>query len=341
MHAPTAYRACESDLIASADARAYWLELFATHIRVQVDHAHDAGLIDQAAGDRTVTRMASVCRMLGADPERLGRLDILVLDAIRRHLLAIEGVRDEFRLIKTRENVRSIEALPARLAVIDALDPRERHHSIMSGLVAGNLFDMGARATAARFGRESPSFDRILGELPPRPWYRDDVEAAASLVAEPASRTLIFVDNAGGDVVLGTLPLARELVRQGGTVAIAANAEPALNDVTAEEVVDLLERAATVTGDPVFRSPAIEVVDSGNRAPLIDLADVSAELADASASAGAVVLQGMGRGIESNWTAEFRVPVLRAAILKDPQVADSIGGRMLDPIIRVDEPAAG
>ncbi|KAK7260564.1 hypothetical protein RIF29_26713 [Crotalaria pallida] len=55
----------------------------------------------------------------------------------------------------------------------------------------------------------------------------------------PHRRALLFVDNSGADIVLGMLPLARELLRRGTEVVLVANSLPALNDVTAMELPDI------------------------------------------------------------------------------------------------------
>lgn len=338
---PAGYRACEHDLLADADGRVYWLELFATHIDVQLAHAREAGVIDEAGVARAAAEMRAAMDLLARAPDRHGRLDILVLDSIRRRVLADAGVADEFRIVKARENVRAMEGLAARCARLDAMDPRGRALAALEGLLAGNLFDMGSRETAARFGGAAPAFEEVLAELPERPWHVDHAEAAAKVLVRPPRRTLVLVDNAGADVVLGALPLARALVHAGSRVVLAANAAPSLNDVTAPELRGLLGLAARI--DPMFASDAIAVVDTGSHAPLIDLGSVSDELAAAAAhpDVGLLVLLGMGRAIESNWTARFTVPTLRVAMLKDPQVASRIGGRLPGAVVRLDGPAAG
>ena len=57
------------------------------------------------------------------------------------------------------------------------------------------------------------------------------------------------------------LPLARELVRRGGRVVIAANEVPSINDITAAEAHGVLVSAAQ--GDGVVR----EALADGRRAP--------------------------------------------------------------------------
>ncbi len=60
----------------------------------------------------------------------------------------------------------------------------------------------------------------------------------------PYRRVMMFVDNAGADIVLGQLPIARELLRSGTDVVMVANRLPAINDITANELEKLLDQAA-------------------------------------------------------------------------------------------------
>ncbi len=135
------------------------------------------------------------------------------------------------------------------------------------------------------------------------------------------------------------LPLARELLRQGTTVVVAANSLPSINDITAAELEELLPQvqheqcAQTVpnitwvpvspshslaswaclqicAADPVLckgvSTRQLQVVASGSGLPVIDLTQLSLELAEAGAGADLVVLEGMGRSIETNINALFR-----------------------------------
>ena len=72
------------------------------------------------------------------------------------------------------------------------------------------------------------------------------------------------------------LPLARELLQQGTIVVLAANSQPAINDITAPELLEAVQRAAQL--DPVIRRAVLEdaliVVPSGNDLPVIDLRKV-------------------------------------------------------------------
>ena len=64
-----------------------------------------------------------------------------------------------------------------------------------------------------------------------------------------------------------------------------------------------LALAATLAD--LVHSERIRVVSSGGRLPMIDLADVPAELNEAAADVDLLFLEGMGRSIESNFHATF------------------------------------
>ena len=53
---------------------------------------------------------------------------------------------------------------------------------------------------------------------------------------------IVFVDNAGSDLVLGILPFVREMLKSGVRVVLAANEKATINDVTCDELVGLFTR---------------------------------------------------------------------------------------------------
>jgi len=331
---PAGYHPWLSDLTADADACAYWLDLFDRHFEVHLQAAGAQGITADRL-DRARRALGEELDLLRGDPARHGRLDIMLLDQIRRAALATGGIADEFRLIKERENAAALAELPDRLRTLDALPPEGVLEELARGALAGNLFDMGEPATAGGYQDESIPFAETLARVPPRPWRFDGLDALARRLAEAwPRRVTVLVDNAGGDVVLGTLPIVRHLLHGGSAVVIAANRRPSLNDVTHPELLDLLARAQRV--DPIFAVPALRAVDSGGNAPLIDLRQVSDDLAEAARGSDLLLLVGMGRSIESNWNASFVCPCWRIAMLKNPEVARTIAGELYDAICRFD-----
>lgn len=328
---PESYRACDTDLLTDHTARAYWLNLFDFYLRLHLD-AEAMGL-SQDAVNRAAETLSREMELLREKPDRYGSLDIMLLTGLYRQALASEGITDEFRVVKKRENDAALAALPARIRELDELESGELLESLIRGLLAGNLFDMGVGDEARRYANASVPFAETLAALPPRPWFIDDV-AAASRWWETASprKAAIFADNAGADIVLGVLPLARALLKRGAEVIIAANEKPALNDVTFTEAQTLVERAATI--DDIWAERRLRVLSSGCEAPLIDLAEVTDELAEAARDADLLVLVGMGRAVESNYEAKFTGQTWRVAMLKDPQVARTLGGKRYDAVFR-------
>jgi type II pantothenate kinase len=151
------------------------------------------------------------------------------------------------------------------------------------------------------------------------------------------------------------LPLCRELLRGGAEVVLAANERPSINDVTARELRALLPRVAeaerarhvfneneNVHNENVFQraldTNTLVVVSSGSDLPVIDLSRVSAELVDAARGADLVVLEGMGRGIETNLFARFACDALNLGMVKHPEVAQCLRGTLYDCVCRFARP---
>ena len=221
---------------------------------------------------------------------------------------------------------RQIEAAPT-----DA----EALRAAIEGVFAGNIFDMGAEATAKAFLTGGPDFFATRAALAPRPWLIDDYDALARrLLTGPRHRRAIyFIDNAGSDFLLGATPLIRWLATRGTAVVIAANERPTLNDMTVHDVRRWWPRV--LAAEPSLAGLPITLVSTGTGEPLIDLSAVSDELnAAAAADADLVILEGMGRGVESNLDAAFTCDAVNLAMIKDPVIARRQGGRLYDVVCR-------
>jgi hypothetical protein len=70
---------------------------------------------------------------------------------------------------------------------------------------------------------------------------------------------------------------------------------------------------------------------------------VSSEMAQQAADADLIILEGMGRGIETNLYARFACDSVKLGMIKHPEVATMLGGRMYDCVCRFDPagPAGG
>ena len=339
---PATYVACSWDLSADHAGRAYWVDFFIKHLETLLSlgiaaatRRGEAELAAKARADACRAEFAPYFRAFEANPDAHApgrRVTILTMDEWRDGLLRKHGFVDAMIDLKDAENERVIGLLPEVCREADGhADPLAM---LIRGVFAGNLFDMGAKASARLFreGR-GPSFFETRGQLTPRPWLVDDFDALAARCATRVHRRAVyFVDNAGSDFLLGAVPMIRWMARRGTHVVIAANERPTLNDMTVHDVRRWWPRV--LDAEPSLRGLPIELVSTGTGEPLIDLAKVSDELNAASADADLVILEGMGRGVESNLDARFDCDALNLAMIKDESIAARVGGKVFDCVCR-------
>lgn len=344
---PASYVACPWDLTTQTDRRAYWIGVFRrqwpsllNHAKAEaVDRGTDATKACEEADRRFTTYLDTVDR----EPSRFGRLDVLSICLHREEALRAAEIADPYRLLKQTENQRAIALLPALLGELDQANDADRDRLLIEGVFAGNIFDMGAEHTQKMFEGtaedSAPDFSAVRSKLKPRPWRHDALDRWSSRLRDkPYQAAVLFIDNAGPDVVLGMIPFARDLIRRGTTVILTANTEPSLNDVTHEELMGLIQQVADI--DPLTRNALqnkqLRLIESGNGAPLIDLSRVSPQLAEVCQKLpiDLVVLEGMGRSMESNPDTKMTCDVLRLAMVKDLGVAESFGAELFDLVMR-------
>jgi type II pantothenate kinase len=205
--------------------------------------------------------------------------------------------------------------------------------------LAGNKFDLGAKATTDEHAAGGIDFFKTFNQLPLRPWFVDHLDAIASRLTPkrcPYKKAMFFVDNAGADVVLGAMPIARYLADCGCAVVLAANDEPSLNDVILTELNEVLAAAARIDDRIAAhrRAGRITTVGTGCDCPLIDLSDVSQACNAAAADCDLVILEGMGRAIETNYRDPFTCDVIHLAMIKNPHVAAYIGCQMFGLVVK-------
>jgi len=341
LSAPDSYSAQDWDLLADEPARRYWLDHFLAHFETTLEHA--AG-----TRGRTTAKQIAAARVEFADkieqlrgkPDAMeDGLNVMSLCRMREKVLRSHKLTDPFVKIKERENAAAIKLYPQVVRKLHAMDGSDKWLHLIESVFAGNIFDLGSTATLHLAG-EPTDFLVAVENTKPRPWLVDDFDALDDILdgapPTPWAKAVVFVDNAGSDFILGVMPLVRELALCGTRVVLAANELPSLNDVTAVEILQLGSDLAAADAHlaALVQANMLEVVSTGNDLPLIDLSNVSDELNDAAADADLVVLEGMGRAIESNFNAQFKVDVLHLAMLKDEVVAGHIGGELFDCVCK-------
>ncbi|GLJ23706.1 hypothetical protein SUGI_0449170 [Cryptomeria japonica] len=289
-------------------------------------------------------RYGQILDELEADPESHGGPpDCLLLCRLREQCLRELGFRDIFKKVKDEENTKALTLFEKVVQVMDDIeDGGKRLENLIRGIFAGNIFDLGAAQLAEVFAKDGISFLASCENLLPRPWVIDDLEAfKLSWMRKSWRKAVIFVDNSGADIVLGILPFARELLRRGTQVILAANDLPSINDITYTELVEIISMVKEVKDGKEYilgvDANNLLVVNSGSDLPVIDLSYVSPELAYVANDADLVILEGMGRAIETNLYAQFKCDSVKLGMVKHPEVAEFLGGRLYDCVIKYTE----
>lgn len=340
---PNTYKALDWDLVGDTQGCAEWLVVFEKVFAEILGHAKTVyGAAAEARIETARREFAAEISALRSNPAWFQaatgkQFNLLELDRIRDRVLRSNGMPDAFSAIKTRENRAAMALYSQVVNAHDALEGRNRWLHLVEGVIAGNTFDLGAPATL-HLGHESQDFMACIENTKPRPWFKDDFDAFADRVLSESGpkwrKAVILVDNAGSDFVLGVLPFARELVKIGVKVVLGANELPSLNDITAAEVREVVSSLSSK--DPILanalKKGMLSIVSTGTDVPVIDLAAVSDALNAAAADADLLVLEGMGRGVETNYDADFTVETLRICLVKNESVAQRIGGVNFDCI---------
>ncbi|KAB2001464.1 hypothetical protein ES319_D12G303900v1 [Gossypium barbadense] len=352
----------------------YWFTVLSGHLPDLVDKAvaSEGGTDDaKRRGDAFARAFSAHLARLMEEPAAYGKLGLANLLELREECLREFQFLDAYRSIKQRENEASLAVLPDLLPELDHMDEETRLLTLIEGVLAANIFDWGSRACVDFYHKGTIiEIYRMSRNKMQRPWRVDDFDlfkermlGSEGKKPRPHKRALLFVDNSGADIVLGMLPLARELLQRGTEVVLVANSLPALNDVTAMELpdivaeaakhCDILRRAAEAGGLLVdamnnnsldgsrgnSSSVPLMVVENGCGSPCIDLRQVSSELAAAAKHADLVILEGMGRALHTNFNARFKCEALKLAMVKNQRLAEKlIKGKIYDCVCRY-EPA--
>ncbi len=337
---PQSYYPCRQDMLKDADFREYWLDHFIHHFELTTQLAIDVYGTDAALRAAAChAELKAEMENLRIRPDAYGELNLQVLGIIRQRCLARHGIADPYQHVKERENTRCVAMFAPLVLELDAMpDALATLQKLVLGVFAGNIFDLGASATAAAYKDTGPAFLQVREGIT-RPWLIDHFDAFADYYFHHTPRKVaIFVDNAGSDIVLGIMPLARWLAGRGSKVVLLANDEPALNDITATELHKLM---AELTGrEPIlkqlFDAGQLQIAGSGGGTPLIDLRSVSDQCNAHCADADLLLLEGMGRSLESNFDTPFSVPCIKVCMIKEPIIAQRMGGKVFDVIFRFD-----
>nr|KAJ0194331.1 hypothetical protein LSAT_V11C800437900 [Lactuca sativa] len=257
-----------------------WINLFANSIPSFKKRAESDDTVSDAPAkaEKFAQRYTELLEDFKKDPESHGGPpDCIHLCRMRELILREVGFRDIFKKVKEEENAKAITLFKEVVELNDAIeDESKRMENLVRGIFAGNIFDLGSAQLAELFSKDGMSFLASCQNIVPRPW------------------AVIFVDNSGADIVLGILPFARELLRHGTKVVLAANDLPSINDVTYHELLEIISKLKDENGKLLgVDIQNLLIANSGNDLPVIDLASVSQELAYLASDADLVICEGM------------------------------------------------
>ncbi|KAJ6927835.1 damage-control phosphatase [Populus alba x Populus x berolinensis] len=320
-----------------------WINVFLNSIASFKKRAETDSTVPDAPlrAEKFAQRYGDILEDFKKDPESHGGPpDGILLCRLRELILRELGFIDIFKKVKDEENAKAISLFKNVVQLNDAiLDEPKRLENLVRGIFAGNIFDLGSAELAEVFSRDGMSFLASSQNLVPRPWVIDDLDTFKVKWSKKTwKKVVIFVDNSGADIILGILPFARELLRCGSQVVLAANDMPSINDVTYTELIEIIAKLKDENGQLVgVDTSNLLVANSGNDLPVIDLTRVSQELAYLASDADLVILEGMGRGIETNLYAQFKCDSLKIGMVKHPEVAQFLGGRLYDCVFKYNE----
>uniref|UniRef100_A0A3B4F1G6 4'-phosphopantetheine phosphatase n=1 Tax=Pundamilia nyererei TaxID=303518 RepID=A0A3B4F1G6_9CICH len=336
---PSSYIPDTVDLTEDALAREYWLYCFEEALDGVVKRAVASQPdMPEAAlrAEKFRQKYRHKLQTLRQQPFAYGSLTVRSLLDTREHCLNEFNFPDPYSKIKQRENDTALKYYQKAVKSLDELSWEEKQFALVQGVLAGNVFDWGAKATDFCIFFFIP--------LSERPWLVDSYDQwLERLKGPPHKCALFFVDNSGVDIILGVMPFVRELLSRGTEVVLASNSGPALNDVTNGELQILTERIAAM--DPVIeaglREDRLLLVQSGSSSPCLDLSRLDKVLAMVvrERQTDLVIIEGMGRAIHTNYYAMLSCESLKMAVIKNSWLADRLGGKLFSVVFKYEVPA--
>jgi len=343
---PVGYLPDTEDLTHDEPAREYWLNCLEEAIDKFAERAVNSQPSTADAEKRAVHFKEKYVRRLHElkkNPCAYGSLTVRSLLDTREHCMEEFHFVDPYSMQKQTENESALKLLPARLDELRSKAWEERQLSLAKGMLAGNVFDWGAKEVAALMENEEDfGFTEAMGKLQVRPWLFDDFDDWLSRQRGPAYKSaVIFIDNSGIDIILGIFPFAVDLLERGTKVILCANSRPALNDVTYRELSVMTKKVAALSD--VISSALAEgrllVMESGQGSPCLDLRYIDYDLAAVirEHDVDLVVLEGMGRAVHTNLHANFACDALKVAVLKNRWLAERLGGEMFSVMFKYEK----
>ncbi|XP_071085825.1 4'-phosphopantetheine phosphatase-like isoform X2 [Haliotis cracherodii] len=306
------------DLTKDAEAREYWLQCFsqgADKSKLQAIKSQPSSPDAVERADKFKSRYLDRLSVLKANPCCFGSLNVRTLLDTSSQFLSELDFTDPFSQQKQFENEQALKSLDGHLNHLDTLSWDDRQMALAKGLLAGNVFDWGAMEVRKIMETQEFGF----------------ADAQDKLQA-------IFCDNSGADIILGVIPLTRELLSRGTSVILCANSRPTLNDVTFSELQLITKHVAAISGEinQALTEGRLLVMESGQGSPCLDLRLIDQCLVDTikTMDTDLIIIEGMGRAIHTNFEAAFSCECLKVAVIKNRWLANRFGGDMFNVMFK-------
>ncbi|KAI9207464.1 fumble-domain-containing protein [Polychytrium aggregatum] len=320
------------------ESQQYWITLLDRNLADLVELVIEWDNVGKEDAKERASKFEKMYRehleRLTKEPNSYGVLTIRSLLQLREQCLREMGFYDVFAGVKRVENATALRALPDLLKELDSLGDETLLLSLVHNVIAGNMYDWGAKSVHGMLKRGELDFQTAKSKVKYNDKFFQFNALKDQLLQQPYKKAIVFVDNSGADIILGMIPFARFLLSKGTSVILAANTLPAVNDITSNELRDIIEAVASFDRiiSEAWNNEALLVVGNGNGSPCLDLGHINEKLAVEAAGCDLVVLEGMGRAIHTNYHAKFKVDSLKIGVFKNPFIAEHLGASMYDAL---------
>ncbi|XP_055626983.1 4'-phosphopantetheine phosphatase [Toxorhynchites rutilus septentrionalis] len=330
------------DLSQDAEAKDYWFQCFNRLVLKFEQQAAKSQGSDPTAFNRAAQfreHFVNQLKILQQQNSHSNPLAIRNLLELNEASLRLYGFDDPWKEQKRLENEASLKRLKYRLQRIDLLkDTNAKWMEIIKGVLAGNMFDWGAQAVSQILESDTNfGLDEAMERIQKRPWLIDCLdEWLQRIQGPPHTCATIFTDNSGTDIVLGILPLVRELLKRKTKVLLCANTKPALNDITYGELKHLVKQCCMECKiiSYAYNTGMLQIFGNEQNGPCLDFRLITPDLSDAIWESDLLIIVGMARALHTNLNAKFTCETLKLAVVKNEWLARRLGGETFSVICK-------
>ena len=293
-------------------------------------------LIERSTTDEGIRQ-----RALAAVDELLGRVEGEVVPGRRMRDLAdaeivemycelvrvVTGVRDPYAALKRHYNEQALQFLPALQQVVaEPRDPEEQIRRAINLGIIGNAIDFADPTQKVRLDHHGFDMAKELRQAVALRYVVDErsafLAAWRGLSPQGTVPELLFLADNAGEIIFD-LPLIKRWLSQGRRVTLVGKSVPCYNDLTAEELRELVTHPAVrgYLGQPApldhgLTGP-VAVIPSGTATIGLDLRRATPELVAAWQRAAIIYAKGQGM-LQTLRYAPLTREVFHAVQVKDP-----------------------